>query len=236
MSLFGLDSDSVVARVRASSGSVRIPSAAESILVGGAGFCLVSSGVYATVAFCAKWMYQHLGELGAYTAWMALFILLAGGTLNVLVIGPDRLRRFYALFALAFFLYAGVWVGSYFSLRTPSGEWISAYFPLRSRSGELLGSLLGPAILGMTFANAFAAPGAARRVIGVLFLTHSAGYFVGDVLHQRLEEPIGMLLWGVSYGLGFGAGIGYTLYACQEPVRRRLKGMGPPAAASTLSR
>lgn len=126
-----------------------------------------------------------------------------------LAIGPDQRRRFYGLFALAFFLYAGVWTGSYFSLRGKSGEW--------------LGSLLGPAIMGMTFASAFAAPGVVHKVILILFTSHSLGYFVGEYLYNRLSGVPGMLLWGGSYGLGFGAGIGAALHSCQSEIRSRLQ-------------
>ncbi len=215
MNCFGLDPDSVVARIRASSGPVRVASLSQSVASGSLGLGAVSLASFAVWAWCGQWLHANVGELGLYAACAVVLIGAGGAALSPLVIGPDRLRRFYGLFSLALFLYAGVWTGSYFSLRT--------------RSGELLGSLLGPAILGMTFANAFAAPGAARNIIAVLFVGHAVGYFAGEFLYHTFHGIPGMLLWGLAYGFGFGAGIGYTLHACQEAVRNRLKDMAGPA-------
>lgn len=219
MSYFGLDPDSVIARIRASSGPVRVASLPQSVASGSLGLGAVSLASFAVWAWCGQWLHANVGELGLYAACAVVLIGGGGAAFSPLVIGPDRPRRFYGLFALALFLYAGVWTGSYFSLRT--------------KSGELLGSLLGPAILGMTFANAFAAPGAVRKVIAVLFLTHGLGYFAGQLFYEKVHGIPGMLLWGVTYGLGFGAGIGYTLHTCQDAVRHRLKeiaagGVPPP--------
>jgi hypothetical protein len=33
-----------------------------------------------------------------------------------------------------------------------------------------------------------------------------------------------MLLWGVFYGLGLGAGLGYAFHACQQRARELLTG------------
>jgi hypothetical protein len=209
MRWFGLDPDSVVARVKSTGNRTRFPSLTQSVLVGSLGFGVVSLAAFGVWAGGGDWLQRHAGERGLYAVCAAVLIGGGGGVFGHLVIGPDRLRRFYGLFALAFFLYAGVWTGSYFSLRSRSGEW--------------LGSLLGPAILGMSLANAFGAPNAAGRVIGALLLTHAAGYFAGGFLHDKIAGPLGMLLWGVSYGLGFGAGIGYTLYICQYKTRGRLQ-------------
>ena len=70
---------------------VALPSLVRSLLTGGLGFGLVSLCVFATVAFGERWMYEHLGLLGAYLAWTALFILLGGGVLGSLVVGRWRL-------------------------------------------------------------------------------------------------------------------------------------------------
>jgi len=194
-----------------------MPSLAQSILFGSLGFGVVSVGVFATVAFGERWMFQHLGEAGAYGAWALLFMLATGGVMSPLVIGPEKFWRFCGLFALAFFIYAGVWVGTYLSLH--------------GKSGELLASVLGPALLGMTLAKAFDAAHVVPRVAVMLSLTHATGYFIGELLYHNFSAPLGMLLWGVSYGLGFGAGIGRALYACQEPVRERLNGFPEPDSA-----
>lgn len=209
MHLFGLDPDSVVSRVNSSGTAPRIPPLAESIAVGSLGFAAVSVASFAVWAWGGRWLHAQAGELGLYAACAIVLIGGGGGVFSRLVIDTDPLRRFCGLFALAFFLYAGVWTGSFFSLRTKSGEWLA--------------SLLGPAILGMTLVNAFGAQGVRRKVGAVLFGTHSLGYFAGSLLYDTFARPAGMLLWGAAYGLGFGAGIGYTLYTCQAEVRLRLK-------------
>jgi hypothetical protein len=50
----------------------------------------------------------------------------------------------------------------------------------------------------------------------VLFVGHSAGYFLGGPLHYHSGPEyrlLGILGWGLLYGLGFGAGIGYAFQA-----------------------
>ena len=131
MSLFGFDPDSVFARIQASPGPVRVPSLSQSMATGGLGFATVSLASFGVWAWGGRWLHANLGELGLYAACAVVLIAGGGAVFHPLVIGSNRCRRFYGLFALAFFLYAGVWTGSYFSLRGKSGEW--------------LGSLLGPA-------------------------------------------------------------------------------------------
>ncbi len=208
MNFFRLDPDSVVARVRASSARTPAPSLVHSILFGGTGFGVVAVGVFATVAFAERWAFEHLGRVGAYGAWALLFTLAAGAVLSRVVIGPERVCRFYGLFGLAFFIYAGVWVGTYLSLP--------------NKAGELLASVLGPSLLGTTLACGFEATNRIPRVALVLSLAHALGYFSGEMLYSNFDAPLGMLLWGVSYGVCYGSGIGYALFACQAPARERL--------------
>ncbi|HKS38747.1 MAG TPA: hypothetical protein VJW76_16250, partial [Verrucomicrobiae bacterium] len=213
MHLFGLDPDSIVSRVNSSSSAPRIPSLAESMAVGSLGFAGVSAVAFGVWAWGGRWLHAQAGELGLHAACAAVLIGGGGGVFSRLVIDPERLRRSYALFALAFFLYAGVWTGSYFSLRNRSGEW--------------LGAVLGPAILGMTLANAFGATTAVRKVVVIVVVTHLLGYFAGGFLYEGFPSDTGKLLWGAAYGLGFGAGIGYALYTCQTEVRQRLREQPP---------
>ena len=218
MKWFGLDPDSVAARLEASGRQEHVPSLRESILVGGVGFAAVGLAAFGVWAGVGPWLDKHVGELGLYAACAVVLIGGGGGVFGRLVIGPGRLRRFCGLFALGFFLYAGAWTGSFFSLQSQSGEW--------------LGSVLGPAILGMTLVNAFSAPGAVKEVVAVLCLTHSIGYFAGRFLYGAIPPPIGNLFWGAAYGLCFGAGIGFALFVCQEAIRARLRPTAGPTPGS----
>jgi len=164
-------------------------------------FGLASLLVYATVAFGERWMYRHLGLLGSYGAWTLLFIGFGGLALRPLVVQPKAKRTFWLWFSLAFFAYAAGWMASYFTLR--------------GAAGESLGSLVGSATLGLVLVIAFGARNRYARISLELFVAHSAGYFLGEWLHHSLHGKIGMLLWGVCYGLGFGLGLARALYWAQ---------------------
>jgi hypothetical protein len=164
-------------------------------------FGLASVLVYSTVSFGERWMYRHLGLLGAYGVWTALFILLGGLALKSLVVQARAKRTYWRWFSLAFFAYAASWMTAYFTLRSSAGEW--------------LGSLLGSAALAMVFAAAFGAVRRFARIAAELFVAHSAGYFLGEWLYQSIDGKSGMLLWGVCYGLGFGLGLARALYLAQ---------------------
>ena len=157
--------------------------------------------------------------------WAAVFILLAGATLNPIVIGPGSLRRFYALFATAFTAYALCWSASWFLARGRAGEW--------------LGSFAGTAALGAILCAGFGLKEGRWRVIVVLFVLHSAGYFLGSILfdffrgvnehhwlHQYLDRStrswVAKLSWGFAHGIGLGAGLGYALYICQSDLRDQI--------------
>ncbi|MBC7807397.1 MAG: hypothetical protein H7145_14755 [Akkermansiaceae bacterium] len=182
-----------------------VPSLGRSVVTGGVGFFLASLAVFATVAFAERLMYARLGLAGAYVVWTALFILLGGAALRPLVVGSGRTGRFFALFALAFFLYAAAWVGAYFSLRSAAGEWT--------------GSLAGSALMGLVFAAGFGVPRAAPRLSAVLFVANTAGYFAGSFLNNAVGGKAGMLLWGGIYGLCLGVGLGAALFLAQTAAR-----------------
>jgi hypothetical protein len=186
--------------------SPAVPSLAKSIAIGAIGFGLVSLCVFATVAFAERWMYQTLGLPGAYLVWTVLFILLSGAVFGSLVVVRWRLPRFYFLFGLAFFAYAAGWVVAYFTLRNTAGEW--------------LGSLAGSVLMAIVFAMGFGRLRSAGKLSAVLFVSNSLGYFLGSALNNSLGGRPGMLLWGVAYGLLFGAGIGAVLHLVQQKPRR----------------
>lgn len=180
-----------------------VPSLARSIATGAIGFGVVSLCVFATVAFAEAWMYRTLTELGAYLVWTVLFILLGGAVFGSLVVGRWRLPRFYLLFGIAFFAYAA--------------GWMVAYFVLRGMVGEVIGSLVGSVLMAVVFAVGFGAMRSIVRLSAVLFIFNAPGYFLGAAVLYALASATGMLLFGVVYGVFFGAGIGAVLYLTQHP-------------------
>ena len=181
--------------------SKTLPSLSRSVAIGGVGFSLASLCVFATVAYAERWMYINLGLWGAYLLWTALFILLGGAALGSLVVGRWRLPKFYLLYGIAFFAYAVGWVGAYFTLRGTAGEWV--------------GSVAGSVLMALVFAVGF---GAVRKIMTlslILFIANSLGYFAGSALNDYVGGKGGMLLWGISYGLCLGAGIGAVLHLSQ---------------------
>src|SRR5829696_1735985 len=175
-----------------------LPSLANSIATGAIGFGVVSLCVFATVAFAERWMYQNLGLFGSCLTWTVLFILLSGAVVGSLVAGRWRLPRFYLLWAVAFFAYAAMW--------------IIAYFSLGHTSGELAGALAGSVLMAVVVAVGFRSLGSITKLSAILFVSNSLGYFLGAALFDALRGPTGMLLFGVVYGVFFGAGIGAALH------------------------
>ena len=179
------------------------PSLSKSIITGAVGFGLVSLCVFATVAFAERWMYQNLGLWGSYIAWIVLFILLSGLVFGSLVVVDRwRLPKFYLLWAVAFFAYAAAW--------------IIAYFTFGRTKGELIGALAGSVFMAVVLAAGFRTFRSTVKLSAVLFVSNTLGYFLGAALFDSLSEPIGMLLFGVVYGLFFGAGIGAALQLVQS--------------------
>lgn len=223
--MFGLDPESLVARARVSTPPIHPPSLRESIWRGMIGFTLVSLGGFAPWILAGRWFYHNTGELGLYLACAIVFIGLSGVLLHKLIIGPGSLRRFYQLFSLAFLGYAVAWTLSWFALR--------------GTTGGVVGALTGVAVMGGIVAGGFGAGNMVLKVIGTLFLTNAAGYFIGEWAYSFIKtlpegNATGLVLspsarasgskiaWGLFYGLGFGAGIGLAFYICQTEVRRRL--------------
>jgi hypothetical protein len=194
--------DNPTTGVRQSGDAFDVPSLRRSLVIGGIGFCLASLCVFATVALAERWMYEHLGLLGAYVAWTVLFILLGGGSLTPLVTGSRRVLWCYAMFSAAFFMYAVGWTSAYFILRDGAGEWV--------------GSLAGSVLMGLVIAAGFKVLRLGLKLSAILFVANSAGYFLGSTLNNSVRGKTGMLLWGVAYGLSLGVGLGAVLYLAQS--------------------
>jgi hypothetical protein len=183
-----------------------LPSLSRAVAIGGVGFGLASLCVFATVAYAERWLYLNLGLWGAYLLWTALFILLGGAVLGSLVVGRWRLPKFYLLYGIAFFAYAVGWVGAYFTLRGTAGEWV--------------GSVAGSVLMALVFAVGLGAVRKILKLSPILFITNSLGYFTGSALNDYVGGKGGMLIWGISYGLCLGAGIGAVLHLAQVSGER----------------
>jgi hypothetical protein len=225
--MFGLDPQSIVDRVKVSGQSARVPTLAESVLCGMMGFTLVSLGGFAPWVLAGRWFYRNTGEVGLYATCAIVFIGLSGLLLHRLIIGPGSLIRFYKIFSLAFVAYAVAWT--------------IGWMTLRGVMGGIVGSLAGMAVMGAILSCGFAARGAVLKIIAALFVANAAGYFIGEWAHNAvltLKEgnALGIVLeksaratlskaaWGLFYGLGFGAGIGFAFHACQAKARKFILG------------
>ena len=208
MNWIGLTPDAIAGRARLSAGQTRFPTQRQSLWYGGLGFCLASTAVFVTVGCGRPWMYRYLGLLGPYVIAAALFVLLGGGILSRLVVGPGRMVRFYLLFSIAFLAYAAIWV--------------TTYLVLGGVIGELVGSVTGTPVMGVVLAWAFGAKKQLPKLVLGLTLANSAAYFLGRFLYWAIGGQLGMILFGVSYGAIFGLGLGYALFLAQAPIRHRL--------------
>ncbi len=191
---------------------------AVSILRGAAGFSGVSVTAFAVWAFGAGQFRGLGGEAGMYVAIAVVFVALTGLWLHPLVLGKHRMRRFYGAFVPAFLAYASVWSGFWFWLKFGAGEWL----------GGFVGSLTFVALIAWRLGRA---PGFVRAS-AVFFGLHTGGYWAGGYsmawlvglsrLHPTpfLTAPslliLAKLSWGLFYGLGFGAGLGYVFATFQR--------------------
>jgi hypothetical protein len=194
------------------------PCIIQAMVRGSIGFGIVSLAAFSVWAAAGKWFQIHFGEAGLYGACALVFICSSGLLLHQLMLGPGSLLRFYAVFIPAFLAYAVAWCAAWFLLRFGVGEWL----------GSFLGTAAFAGALGWRFQNYRNI----LRVSLVLFGFHSAGYFLGGRVMKWILGPAGsamltglsrpglfavaQLSWGLLYGLGFGAGIGYAFYTVQS--------------------
>ena len=204
---------------------------------GALGFAVVSVAAFGVWAFGGSWFRGRGGEPALYACIAAVFVLLSGVLLHSLVQGTRRFRRFYFCFVPAFLAYAVIWSGFWFWLKEGWGEWL----------GASLGSLAFVAITAGFFRQW---KGFALATL-VFFALHSAGYYAGgqsmafliDAARQKptpfLDAPtlvtLAKLSWGLFYGLGFGAGLGYVFAVAQRAPGVSLSGPGGSVASLVLS-
>jgi len=204
MSWFSLDPDSIAQCARGQ----YFPSLGASIVRGAVGFALLSVAGFVPWAVFGRQLYRAIGEAGMYAVCALVFLALSGPLLHRLLIGTGSLARFYKIFTVAFTAY--------------SIAWIAGWMSLRGHPGSLAGLFAGTAVMSVILAAAFDAWRALVKLIAILFLSNAAGYFTGGVAEANVPGVAGKLLWGVCYGLGFGAGLGWAFHECQSAARRLL--------------
>jgi len=204
-----------------------MPSMLASALRGALGLALVSVAGFAPWALAGRPLHQAVGEIGMYASCAVVFICLSAPILHRLIIGPGAMLRFCLLFGLGFGAYAVAWT--------------IAWMSLRGYLGGLVGLFIGTFAMALIFVRAFDAQGVLVKVALELFLGNAVGYFGGGALEATiarantmhlldvsLDRPslrvLAMLMWGLCYGLGFGAGLGLVLYHCQAKARALLSG------------
>ena len=190
--------------------SSRSPSVEQSIWdawrTGVLGFGLASMVVFGSWAFLGKWFYGTLGEIGAYLAWMVIYLGVGCESMKGLIPGTRQRVRFFKVFSLSFAVYALVWIAVWMAFKNATGEWLAAVF----------GSL-GMAVL---ICRAFKNLKAWHRVWVVLAISNMTGYFIGSWLHAHISMPWGAVAWGVAYGFFFGGGIGPAFWIARSNALR----------------
>jgi hypothetical protein len=211
MSWFQLDPDSIVSRIGSTPPATSLPSLAGSIARGTIGFTLVSIAGFVPWAVFGRTLYRNVGETGMYLVCAVVFIALSAPAMHRLILGPGSLGRFYKVFSLGFSLYSVLW--------------IAGWYLQKGHIGSLIGLLTGTAALAWVLVRAFEAKGTFLKLTAILFLLNSAGYFIGGVVEGALlreHRLVAMLSWGLFYGMGFGAGLGWAFHEVQREARRRL--------------
>lgn len=204
----GLDPESVIARISSENQRIAFPDLKQSIVVAAIGFTVVSMFMFGVWALAGGWMYRNIGAKMFYSLLGIGFMAGGGAAFSPVLIG-NNLGRFYVLFVGSFFVYATIWMVCWFGFKAP-GEWVA--------------TVVGPAIIALAFVRAFRARDQLKKCATAMILGHTVGYFMGEWLFywEPLANRWGMMIWGMTYGAGFGAAIGATLYWCQTGTREAL--------------
>ena len=211
MSLFQLDPASLAARTRNHAAPLTLGA---SLIRGAISFTILSIAGFVPWAVFGLPLKRALGEAGMYAVCAAVFIALSGPLMHRLIMGAGSLSRFYKVFTLAFIPYSIAWTIGWIALRGHVDD----------HARSVIGLLAGAIVMGPILAAAFDALSSALKVIVIIFLSNAAGYFLGGIVEAAVPGIPGKLLWGVFYGLGLGAGLGWAFHECQTSARRLLAG------------
>jgi hypothetical protein len=191
-------------------------SAMRAILNGAWRFALVGLLSFGFWALAPKFLPKQFGETGVFAGCLVCFCVFAEIFLAKLAHEPNARAKFNRSFIPAFVAYAIVWSACWFALKFGRGEW--------------LGSALGCAAFAFILGKQLGAREGYCKVILFLIFAHAAGYFGGGKLFYMARHPppalaslskdqiwtVAKLAWGLCYGLGFGAGIGYAFDVFQK--------------------
>jgi hypothetical protein len=191
----------------------RCGSVLHAMLRGSLGFGAVSVLAFAVWAFVGKWFHTHMGEGGLCVGCVVVFLVFTGLLLHPLVHDGNRWFRFYKIFVPAFCVYAVAWCAAWFLWQFGLGEWL----------GSLAGSVALAVMIGFGFRNFHPI----LKVSAIMFVLHSAGYFLGEMAWRWVAGAnsesfgghgslISKLAFGLIYGLVVGAGLGYAFFTFQN--------------------
>lgn len=187
------------------------------ILNGAWRFALVSVLAFGFWAFESKFLPRGASEMWTFAGCLVFFVLFTEIFMVKLVNEPNACAKFNRSFIPAFVTYAVVWSVCWFAIQWKWREWL----------GSALGCAAFAAILGWRLG---ARSGFAQAIV-VLIVTHTIGYYLGGKVFYMARNPpeflatwsrqdvwtLAKLMWGLFYGLGFGAGIGYVFHVFQRP-------------------
>jgi hypothetical protein len=176
---------------------------AHAIIAGMWRFTVVSIAGFAPWIIVDGWFHRHISEVLLYSSCLVAFLAAALVVLPGMVSGPKRLRGVALFFIPAFTLYAVLWCACWFTLGGRLGEW--------------LGLALGGGAFAVITALVLGWPRSAVLSVLAFIIAQALGYVGGGQVMRLLADGhhpgvVGMLGWGVVYGVGFGAGLGYLLY------------------------
>src|SRR5687767_10695004 len=189
------------------------------ILNGAWRFALVSVLAFGFWAVESKILPRGFGEIWTFVGCLLAFMIFTEIFMVKLVNEPNARAKFNRSFIPAFIVYAIIWSVFWFALHSGLGEW--------------LGSAVGCAAFAAILGRQLGAKSGYAKVIAFLIVAHAAGYFLGGKVFYMARNPpeffaswskanlwaFAKLMWGLFYGLGFGAGIGYAFHVFQrEPT------------------